>query len=835
MEAPSGGPAPYTTRLGLPEDDVTFAPPPMSAYSIAVFNNNGAYSPPQERTKKESFIARDQRLPAENAALRDQLKRKLSVHFLRLPPGTEKSPVLRLPASRYSSTVSSHGKTLSHSFSGNSASTLATFNASDVNMSSVLHIDSGSGSATLNDQKGHSFAGFANYGDESSMATRSKSFGSEPALQNQLSRDHSPRTTSMSGESMGLGGLSTTTLGTEVSSSKRSRGANSEASFLPTHKEPIVSPHPGRTLPSGDHKPEFASISCVPSYLSSRPFTSGMAARRSRVNRRFRALGPPKRASEMISAFSAANTSREKVNSPSETAGNPLLNESGLSPHPLVSSFSPEKEISFGKSAVSADSDFFKSLKRLKEASPRPEDPEPKKFRSPNSVSSQPSPYSQSKTPILPENFHASHPKQHIPLAGKNSAPRKPLRDVSPAVINSAHGNDEFKKPKPPKSAVLEKPIISRDPTPQVPARRPITKAPNELTREHHTHYNEDRGKKIIRMKSKEYEKLEILGRGGSSKVYKVRSLVDKKAYALKKVSFDQFDESCVRGFKGEIDLLMRLKDEVRVVSLVDHDASEGSLYLLMECGDVDLAHVLQNKFLADSTLDPNFVRFHASEVFKCIQAVHCAGIVHSDLKPANFLFVGGILKIIDFGIANAVPDHTVNIYRHSQIGTPNYMAPEALVEVNNTLSFSKSSSTTWRVGRPSDIWSCGCIIYQMIYGRPPYASFSGQQRIMAIMNPQVKVKYAATGLGGVPVPLSAIELMRKCLERNPSDRWTVEECLNCDFLRPKAVNAGFVKDVLRNAVSLAAKSPRTGNIDERTYDELVQSLLGQIKDLNFA
>ncbi|KAM9902593.1 hypothetical protein OXX69_008244 [Metschnikowia pulcherrima] len=88
MEAPSGGPAPYTTRLGLPEDDVTFAPPPMSAYSIAVFNNNGAYSPSQERTKNESFIARDQRSPAENAALRDQLKRKLSVHFSRSPAGT---------------------------------------------------------------------------------------------------------------------------------------------------------------------------------------------------------------------------------------------------------------------------------------------------------------------------------------------------------------------------------------------------------------------------------------------------------------------------------------------------------------------------------------------------------------------------------------------------------------------------------------------------------------------------------------------------------------------------------------------------------------------------
>ncbi|OBA22833.1 kinase-like protein, partial [Metschnikowia bicuspidata var. bicuspidata NRRL YB-4993] len=335
-------------------------------------------------------------------------------------------------------------------------------------------------------------------------------------------------------------------------------------------------------------------------------------------------------------------------------------------------------------------------------------------------------------------------------------------------------------------------------------------------------------------LNSKQYEKLEVLGKGGTSKVYKVRSLSDRKAYALKKVSFDQFDESCVRGFKGEIDLLTKLKHEPRVVSLIDHASSAGSLYLLMECGDLDLAHALQKRMYLDTKLDPNFVRFHASEVFQCIQAVHNAGVVHSDLKPANFLFVDGILKIIDFGIANAVPDHTVNIYRNSQIGTPNYMAPEALVEVNSTLSLlAKNAATTWRVGRPSDIWSCGCIIYQMIYGRPPYASYSGQQRIMAIMNPQVKVLYPATGLGGVRVPASAITLMKKCLERNPSDRWTVEECLHCDFLKPKAVDEHFVKDLLHNAVTFVQRNTHPGSIDEKTYTELVDTILGQIKDLN--
>lgn len=351
-----------------------------------------------------------------------------------------------------------------------------------------------------------------------------------------------------------------------------------------------------------------------------------------------------------------------------------------------------------------------------------------------------------------------------------------------------------------------------------------------------HNGSDESKRRKLIQINSDQYEKLELLGRGGSSKVYKVRSITSKKVYAIKKVTFDQFDDSCVRGFKGEIDLLNKLKNDHRVVRLYDHTISDGSISLLMECGDIDLAHVLQSKQATGATLDLNFVRFHATELLRCVEAVHNAGIVHSDLKPANFLFVRGILKIIDFGIANAVPEHTVNVYRESQIGTPNYMAPEALIEVNQTLSLSSAhKGTTWRVGRPSDIWSCGCIIYQMIYGRPPYGSFSGQRRIMAIVNPQVKIQYASTGMGGVSVPGSCIELMQRCLERNPNERWTVERCLHSDFLRPKAVSHQFVKDLVYSAVNFGYTSRQSGEIGDDVYDKLVDTVLKQIEDLNYA
>lgn len=193
---------------------------------------------------------------------------------------------------------------------------------------------------------------------------------------------------------------------------------------------------------------------------------------------------------------------------------------------------------------------------------------------------------------------------------------------------------------------------------------------------------------------------------------------------------------------------------------------------------------------------DPSFVRYYWKEMLECIQALHRHDIVHSDLKPANFVLVKGRLKLIDFGIANAIEtDETVNVHRENQIGTPNYMSPESLIDFNATPDYrghiQSNAPRLMKLGKPSDIWSLGCILYQLTYGRPPFDHIQGMlPRCQAIINKNYALEFPAMGSGNVAVPPGLIKTMRKCLERNQFKRPTATELLldSDPFLNPVEV-----------------------------------------------
>lgn len=268
----------------------------------------------------------------------------------------------------------------------------------------------------------------------------------------------------------------------------------------------------------------------------------------------------------------------------------------------------------------------------------------------------------------------------------------------------------------------------------------------------------------ILQVNGASYAKLGVIGKGGSCKVY--RALSKKCAVvAIKKVKLEGMERKAIEGYANEIALLKRLRGNPAIIQMYDSevDIQRKSIFVVMELGEVDLNHVLRQRALsgADRSLNMNFIRLTWQQMLSAVHCIHEERIIHSDLKPANFLFVRGALKLIDFGIAKAIQsDDTTNIYRESHIGTLNYMSPEAILDTG-----SGQNGPRMKIGRASDVWSLGCILYEMVFGKTPFAELHFIQKLQAIVNPKHEITFSED------VDEAAVDAIKQCLRRNPDER----------------------------------------------------------------
>jgi serine/threonine-protein kinase TTK/MPS1 len=257
---------------------------------------------------------------------------------------------------------------------------------------------------------------------------------------------------------------------------------------------------------------------------------------------------------------------------------------------------------------------------------------------------------------------------------------------------------------------------------------------------------------------------------------------IQKETFALKIVDFQCIEmlEDVVTSYKNEIDLLIKLKECKCVVHLYEFECleSEKKLLMLMEKGDSNMKIVL-NPFVADDNElkqhEPHAIKFYFNEMVKAVNEIHNFEVVHADLKPENFILINGKVKLIDFGISSVILENQTSIYKESPIGTFGYMSPETLTLRTAPIYKDKEKRKVIKYNCKTDIWSLGCILYDMASGLTPFQNC--RNKIKAILDPNHKIDYSKIG------NQQLVDCIKKCLQHDQTKRPTANELLQHPYL----------------------------------------------------
>ena len=259
--------------------------------------------------------------------------------------------------------------------------------------------------------------------------------------------------------------------------------------------------------------------------------------------------------------------------------------------------------------------------------------------------------------------------------------------------------------------------------------------------------------------------------------MYQVLEPGTSNVLAIKCVNLSELDQSTYDGYLNEIKLLSQLQDSDCVIRMFDHQhcKEEKLLYVVMEKGDTDLSKLIRD-VSRTKKISPAMIVYYWTEMLNAVSFIHKRGTIHSDLKPANFLLVAGRLKLIDFGIASAIQADMTSVMKDCMTGTYNYISPEALC---STGTGPDGRNMKFKISYKSDVWSLGCILYNLVYGHTPFQTITHQfTKMKAIADPKHKIPFPpAPGC-----PRAIMQAMKACLVRDPKLRPTVEELLQYPY-----------------------------------------------------
>ena len=271
---------------------------------------------------------------------------------------------------------------------------------------------------------------------------------------------------------------------------------------------------------------------------------------------------------------------------------------------------------------------------------------------------------------------------------------------------------------------------------------------------------------------------------------------------------------------KRELEIYRRLNEDEgagrRMIQLVDHSAeqSENELTLLMEYGGGGTLEEWQPEDAQE------FIGTCAT-MLRCLGWLHGLRVVHLDIKPANFVFVAGRLKLIDFGVARELESSDGVLKLDAPFpGSMDYLAPEAITGRSPALPIAPGSITdeeaeaklTFEVSTKTDIWAFGCLVCKLGTGSTPFPpcldrdekGLANQRKVLALALRMVPRLLAVSfdqnpvrGIGDVTEQLVSL-----CVISSPSERPSAEELLSGQLFQPPTAT---IKPVAARQVSVSA------------------------------
>lgn len=245
------------------------------------------------------------------------------------------------------------------------------------------------------------------------------------------------------------------------------------------------------------------------------------------------------------------------------------------------------------------------------------------------------------------------------------------------------------------------------------------------------------------------FELTEKIGEGGMGVVYRARYVVNDRAVAVKILPADVTDETLLGRFEREVEILKTLRHP-NIVHCFGGSCENQRRYYAMELVE---GGTLDDMLKKRGRLPWELVVEYAKQMCSALAYAHERGVVHRDVKPANFLLTtDGKLKLSDFGLATLVAGRRVTAAGRTA-GTYEYMAPEQI--------------TGKELSARTDLYALGCVLFELMTGRPPFVGGGSAQVLHAHLK-SAPPRLAAE-LPDAPAALD--RLIGALLQKNPADR----------------------------------------------------------------